>query len=275
MGKANIKNILRFVSIVLLATILRIIIQIIHGADPLAKVLTSSSLVQRLGEPAIAGPAILLTYFLLALIFVKIQKNLSGKKFQKGLLYGGLFGLLWFFGMIEGHIEMAAPLIAEIIFGLLETIPIITMSLLLAISFAEDSRDKINLLFKKYDFMLVSCIAFFYVAGRYFLYTIIGVNSTYSTNFIPISLWVISNGIIIGSMYYFLSHKITEQSYIKKALVFSFIVFGTDWLLFNLFAPLLFNISFFDIIWRPIVDIFFIFFGIMFYEIIIRKKSNL
>ena len=265
---------IKFVAIVFLATIIRALLQKVQGSDPLADVLEYSNLVKSIGEPAIAIPLIFLTYFLLALVFVKIQRNLFGTRIQKGLLYSSFFGVLWFYGMIEGHIEQNASLIKEIIFGLGEMIPIILMGILLAISFTEDSKNKINSLFKKYNLLLVLCIAIIYVLGRYLTYAVIGVESAYLRKMIPTFLWVSGNGILIGSMYYFLIHKNENQSFFKKAFIFSFLVFGTDWILFNLFAPLLFDISFFDIIWRPIIDILCVFSGILFYVKIFGKKQS-
>ena len=99
------KNRIKFIGIVFSAVILRIAIQIIHGEDPLSDVLAYSSLVKSIGIAPVAGTMILVSYFFLALIFVRIQKDIPGTKIQKGLLYGILFGILWFYGMIEGHIE--------------------------------------------------------------------------------------------------------------------------------------------------------------------------
>lgn len=266
------KHKLKFLAIIFLALIIRIILQMLIGEDPLAGVLPYSALVNELGVPAIAGPMIFLSYFLLAFVFVKIQKNLSGTKIQKGLLYGIIFGALWFFGMIEGHLEVDASLIKELVFGLLETMPIIIMSLLLGIIFAENSKETIGSLLKKYNFNLVGCITFFYILGRYFTYIVIGVKSVYLDKVISIFFWCVGNGIIIGSMYYFLGYRISDKNYIKKALFFCFIIFGTDWVLFNLFAPLLFNISILDILFRPFFDIIFVFLGVIVYKYVFSKN---
>jgi len=267
-----LKNRIKFIGIVFSAVILRIAIQIIHGEDPLSDVLAYSSLVKSIGISPVAGTMIFVAYFFLALIFVRIQKDIPGTKIQKGLLYGILFGILWFYGMIEGHIEQNVSLIKEIIFGLFETIPIITMSLLLGIFFADDSENQFTIILRN-DIIAIVYIAFFYVIGRYFTYIVVGVDSAYLGKKIPTLLWVSGNGVLIGSMYYFLRHGIKQYSIIKKALIFSFIVFGIDWILFNLFAPMLFDISFGDIVWRFVVDIFSVCLGIISFEKIFTGKK--
>lgn len=261
----------KFITIVLLAVTIRIVLQKIFGEDPLAAVLPYSALVNKISMPAVAGPMIFLAYFLLAFLFIKIQKSLPGTKVQKGLLYGIIFGVLWVNGMIEGNIELNASLSKEIIFGLLEMIPLITLSVLIGISFAENSKDTIGALLKKFNFSLVGGIALFYILGRYFTYMIIGVDSAYLSKTIPLFLWCAGNGIIIGSMYYFLGYKIAEQAYVKKAFFFSFIIFGTDWMIFQLFLPFVFKFSFFNVICRPVFDILFVFFGAVFYEFVANK----
>ena len=267
------KNKFRFIGIVFLAVILRIAIQIIHGEDPLSDVLAYSHLVKSIGISPVAGTLISVSYFFLALIFLNIQKEIPGTKIQKGLLYGILFGVLWFYGMIEGHIEQDVPLIKEVIFGLFETIPIITMGLLLGVFFADDSKDEFTKIIRS-DISVIAFISFFYIVGRHFTYLAVGVDSAYFRKTVPTSLWVFGNGVLIGSMYYFLRHGIQQYSIIKKALFFSFIVFGIDWILFNLFAPLLFDISFGDIIWRFAIDILSVCSGIIFFEKRNKSKSS-
>jgi hypothetical protein len=263
---------MKFIGIVLLAVILRIVIQIIHGEDPLSDVLAYSSLVESIGISPVAGTMILASYFFLALIFVRIQKGIPGTKIQKGLLYGILFGILWFYGMIEGNIEQNVPLIKEIIFGFFETIPIITMSVLLGLFFADDSENEFSIIFRN-SISTIVYIAFFYIIGRYFTYIVVGVESAYLEKILPTILWVSGNGVLIGSMYYFLRHGIKQYSIIKKALIFSFVVFGIDWILFNLFAPMLFGVAFGDIVWRFVIDIASVCFGIIFFEKIVTRKN--
>lgn len=267
------KNTVKFLSIVLCTTALRIVIQMFHGPDPLSDVLEYSRLVEAFGMPAIAGPMIFLSYFLMSLIFIGIQKDLPGTKISKGLVYGSLFSLLWFHGMVEGHVELDAGLIKEAVFGLCETLPILFLSVLTAVFFGSDNTgSRLN---TEELVRVVGAISVFFVIGRYFGYAVIGIHSVYLEKYVLSFLWAMGNGIIIGLMYWALHHGIQRFSPFIKAVLFSVVIFGTDWAMFNLFAPMLFSFSFGEIFLRVGVDICSVLSGIWFIELRLKNRSTI
>ncbi len=158
----------------------------------------------------------------------------------------------------------------EILYGLGDAFPFIIMGTLLGVFFGSSSTSKVNSNpFKKHIISILS-ITLIYVLGRYFSYTIIGARSSYIEKPIETFAWTLGNGLLISIIYYLMKDTLHQYQLVKRAIVFSFVIFGIDWFLYNLFIPLIYDISLQQIVQsyfgRSIPDILYICIGVFFLE---------
>lgn len=244
--------------IVLLSVTIRGIIGVFH-ADPLTDVVSPSILVSKIGFPPVAAGLILIAYLILSFVFFITQKSLPGNKIQKGIVFGIVFGCLWLYRMIEGTLEMKASLVKELLFGLTDFIPIFILSILLGRIIGDDSETKIKDLIKTENKISILFIVIFYSIGRIITYKCFNIGIAFDDNPVFTIFWVVGHGFLTGIMYLIL--KTDHKNIIQNAVCFSFVIFGLDWLIFNFFGIVLFDISY-STMFRPLIDIISIFCGI-------------
>ncbi len=203
-----------------------------------------------------------ITFGALAGIFVLIQDTLPGTKLHKGLLYGFLFGVLWFIGMFEPGIS---PLWLSFFSGLADGLPILLLGILLGVFTATDTGT--NLEQRAANPMLsIVIVALLYTIGRYFSYAILHIDSAYSTLPFATLFWTVGMGLWVGGMVQLLKQGVRGNSPLKRALMFGGIIYGTDWLLYHLFMILFFDISLADLVLRAGTDAIFVAVGVFILE---------
>lgn len=266
---SNIKIVLKILLVVIAAVAVRIICSIIFGGDPISKIEPFGSLVKTFGIIPIVSVMFFISYLHLAVVFSLIHKYLIGNKYIIGLIYGCLFGLIWFFGMIEVAIIKNTSIYNEIIFGISEAIPIIILGFLMSLIFSEDIKRKINKLSIKF-IQLISSISITYLIGRYIYYIFIGNETSYFQKPLQTFFWTLGNGLLISFLYIFFKNAIKNFNLFNKAILFGFLIFGIDWILFNLFVPVLFNVANFEIFrtffLRAVIDIIFISIAVIIFD---------
>lgn len=167
------------------------------------------------------------------------------------------FGLLWFFGMFEALFidETYKDLL---IIAITDAIPAFIIVFLIAqytqpISQAIKTSDITNNK-SKYEFVTILTILITFTIGRLIGYYILNMSSRISDMNVGIIIWTSVMGLLIGAGY------IMFREHIR--LRFVLILFGTNWLMFNLFVPLLLNEPFLDFIgYRGILDVVSVFTG--------------
>ena len=217
-------------------------------------------------ESGLFQPAVIVLFFItfwaLALVFVFIQDKLHGKKLLKGFRYGASFGVLWLIGMFEMSIAFGSPLKHEFFTGLLDCLSLILLGLLLGKFIAVDStrhgNEKSNL-----GLLSVFIIASLFVVERYFRYfTLTYYNPGYFSNHLTTFTFTLTLGLWIGLMYRLLRQESAKYSPLKRALLFGGIVFGIDWLFYNLFLLLFLKLPLVEILLVPAFDILSVIIGI-------------
>lgn len=204
------RNQWKILGIVVLCTLFDIIVHY-FGPDVLDTGLPKSVIV----KSGLLIPAAMLLFFItfgaLAGIFVQIQDTLPGTKIYKGLRYGLLFAGLWFIGMFEPGIS---PLWLSFFSGLADGFPILLLGILLGVLTATDYD--LNLEHRTTKPMLsIAVVALFYTLGRYFSYTIIHIDSAYSTLPFATFFWTLVMGLWVGVMYQLLRQGIKGNSPLK------------------------------------------------------------
>jgi hypothetical protein len=272
-----VKNVLKVLSITVIAVILRIACTAIFGGDPI-------SITEPFGNIAgILGiiPSVIILFFIsylhLTIIGFSLLKGTVSSNIKNGFLYGLLFGVLWLFGMFEAGIIKGIAQRKELIFGISEALPIIVLGLLIPLFSNRkqiSNTTKHNSYFEYIVIILIFTIS--YSCIRYLGYVFIGIESKYLEKLIETLLWTIGNGVIISTLYIFCRKELSLQKKHHAALYFGVLIFGIDWIIYNMFVPVFFNVSLFitlnSFLLRSILDILSIVFSIIITEKYILKK---
>ncbi|MFH1188259.1 MAG: hypothetical protein V1652_00235 [bacterium] len=216
-----------------------------------------------------AALSLLVTFFLLGIVFVYIQKDLLGAKISKGIRYGITFGGLWFIAMPGTSLLFHSPLKHELVSGMCDALSILLLGFLLGKFVATDTHTTHH---KKKSYLLpIVIIGFIYCVGRYAAYRLFGIELAYTDNLSSTLLWTGALGIWFGITYILLRQSVEKYMPIEKALMFGGSIVGIDWILFNLFAVLFIRISALLLITQAMVDIVLVILGIFVYERYLQK----
>jgi hypothetical protein len=255
------RNRWRIVGIVLVCTVFDIVVHY-FGPDALEIGLPKSTIVKN----GLLIPAVMLLFFItfgaLAVVFVLIEDALPGTGLHRGLLYGLSFGGLWFIGMFEPG---TSPLWLSLFSGLADGLPILLLGVLLGVFTATDTGSSLEQRAANPMLPIVT-VALLYTIGRYVAYTIIRIDSAYSTMPFATFFWTVGMGLWVGGMYQLLKQGLKGTSPLKRALMFGGAIYGTDWLLYHLFMILFFDVSVADLVLRAGTDAIFVAVGVFIFE---------
>ena len=263
----NKKRWLTLFLIVLAATIVRLMLQLLMpstGSTPLPP-----SAINKAGLIPIAFTLFgLITYGLLAIVFVLVQGGMPGKKTAKGLVFGLAFGLMWAVYLFEPLPFSAGASLADTLsYPLVDGMTIIVLGLLLGRFIGTDSRvvEKVD---TSSGAAALLAIPILFVVGRFLGYTIIQIYSYFTDRPLGTMLWVAVTGIWIGAMYMLLGPGIAIKSPLVKAALFGAVVLGIDLLMFNMFIPIVFETNVTDLLVRTAIDIISVIVGVFICETI-------
>jgi hypothetical protein len=241
------KRELQKIAIVALATILSLAL---HALAPSPVPLTPDRLSIVANALSFVGTVtlfFLVTYYLIATLFLKFEHKLSGRKLHRALLFGCLVGGIWWVGMIEGMFAFGTDFAEEFLMGLLDFIPIVALCLLLAIFMVQEKAQprghSINWGVALVEAGLFSIL---FVAGRTIRYLTIGAGYELE-ELAAVMLWTAVFAVMIALNYAFLKSTFQKGSVKQSALRFTFILFGLHYMLFVYFVPLIFSGLFFDL----------------------------
>lgn len=243
----------KFFIIILTSTVFTILLhQVRHdplmtlGTKPTSIIITSGYF-----APA-AFASLALAFCIMGLMFLAVQKTIHGTKLGKGALFGTALGGMYLVGMIEAYVVYPVPLFGEFYTGLVDGSGILLMGLLLGRYMAEDMpAGNIPARPASSAFLTIPVI---YVLMRYFSYTVLNIDSTYSTHPVATFLWTAGMGCWCGIMYLLVGRGPGQKNPLKQALVFGGLVFGINWLIFNLFVLLFIRVSALDLLCRSVFD---------------------
>lgn len=248
----QMKPAVRFLLIVLASTVFAIVLHQLHH-DPLMTLSTKArSVVITSGLfPPVAFGSLAATFAILGLVFLAIQNSLPGTRRYKGALFGIALGGMYVVGMIEAYVVYPVPLFGEIYTGVVDGAGILLMSLLLGRYMADDGPEAVGM---EYPVSALLIITACYVAVRYFSYTVLQIESTWATRPLATFLWTAGMGAWVGVMYVLVGRGISPARPARQALFFGGLVFGINWLLFNLFVLLFIQVPLLDLLYRGAFD---------------------
>lgn len=187
---------------------------------------------------------------------------------KRGIMYGLLFGGLWFLGFIELIVTYHSNYQRHILSGIRDLISLSIFGLMIGILFKNNSIKTV----KRHESLFVIIP----VAGFFALFHGIQYHLTFkeieqSANNIFIILWLLMIGAWIGIMYYYLAPS--SNKVVFKVCFFSLNVFGINWLLYTSFYNLFLDIPYNDILIRCTFDSFGVLIGVMIYELLRRTRN--
>ena len=212
-------------------------------------------------------------FSILSLICLYTEK-LSESKLTKGVKYGIAFGVMMFFAACETNTIYGTPLIDDIRVAAVDSTAFLIFGILAGKIFGTDSPDK-EQAWTKMNLFPVLTITLFYIIGRYFVYSILQIESGYTERSLLTFIWILFMGLSVGIMYILIG-KNENDTPIKKAMIYGVLIFGPIALFGNLFFPFEYQSSFAVmipdyIVGRSIVDMVFITLGVYLGESIIQK----
>ncbi len=263
-------QIIKFLLIVLASTIVAILLhQLQH--DPLMTLASKPrSVVVTSGLfPPLALASLVLAFGIMASVFLAIQKRLPGTKLHKGFRFGIALGGMYLVGMLEAYVVYPVALSGEIYTGLVDGSGILLMSLLLGRYLAVDTAEANSQSRPLFPAILI--ILVIYVVVRYLTYTQLQIESTYATRPVATFIWTAGMGGWIGILYILVGANLYPASPFKQALVFGGLIFGLNWLIFNLFVLLFIQIPLVDLLYRSGFDALAIVLGAYLSSFLSRK----
>lgn len=210
----------------------------------------------------------LLAFGVLATVFLLIEAKLPGKGWQKGIMYGLSFGIMYQIGMFEAVLTLHTKFLDELLMGLSDFLPILLLGILLGIFTAGNNTFRKN----KQSCLSVFITALFYLAGRYISYAILHISSAYRSEPVGTLLWTLCMGLWVGVIYWMLQSGSSGKSIILSALYFVLIIFGPNWLINQSF--MLTVIAFTpDIFLRVTYDLVYIVLGVVVSGQLLKKRN--
>ena len=255
------RNCWKFLLIILASTGFAVLLHQVHP-DPLMNLKTKPhSIVITSGWfPPVAFVSLTLSFCIMGLIFLWVQKTLPGTGLRKGVLFGLALSGLWIMGMIEAYVIFKVSLLGEIYTGVADSCGILVMSILLGKYLAKDNTGKEKQKSAKIPAILI--ILVMYLILRYCAYVALHIDSAYSTRPLATLLWTVGMGGWIGIMYRLVGGAIGPRHHLKQAVMFGGLVFGLNWLLYNLFALLFIVVPVSDLVSRSGFDTFAVILGV-------------
>jgi len=254
----NTNNMIKIFVIVIICSTLDILFHAIASqfSSSIPDGWNQSVIVQIIGFQATVIIWALIAFGTAAYLFFKFQKHIPGAALSRGLQYGTIIGLIWFWGNIENHAISGMALTHEIIMAICDGIPVVILGYLLSrIPAVRNVDNQIRkILISRNSVMIASAITITFVVFRYLAYMTGLISSGYDTRAAATLLWTIVMGVISGALYLSVQSSFQYDSPLKGAVKLG-MLFGGVWLSFSIMIPLAFAGLFKDIALRCAVDI--------------------
>ena len=271
------KNWWKILFLALIAIFINAVGHIIDGTKLPTNIDPLSIFSKTIGTRTVAIIFFIIFFSSMSVTFLIIEKWMHGSKIVKGLKFGISWGIIFFLGAIETYpVFGKTSIIADIRLGLVDLISIIVLGILLGKFFASDGQSSKTHIQNNSLTLLV--VTSFYIIGRYFAYSILKIESGFIERPVSTFIWTLATGISFGILYILTGRNISEKNLIKRSAFCGLTNVGTNWLIFNLFWPFVYQSSLLRfvefIVGRAIVDTIFIILGVYFSERLINKKAT-
>jgi hypothetical protein len=219
----------------------------------------------------------IVTFGVLAAVFVSIEGNLPGSRLSKGLRYGVAFGVLWLIGILGVSPAAGSPIAQELYTGMVDGSAVILLALLLGLFAGTDGPPRAARK-SRVRYGAVPVVAAFYTAsyfsGRWLLQFIPSATPIHAPNSLHALVIALGLGGWIGAMYVLLAQGSGGLAPFKQALWFGVVVFGIEWVLFAVFGFLFVEQSILVPLLGAGIDILFVVVAVWFFERLLSATSR-
>lgn len=275
------KNWWRILGLALIATFINAVGHMIDGIRLWTDIDPLSIYSKAIGMNTVVIIFFIVFFSSMSTTFISIEKWLNGSKLVKGLKFGISWGVIFFLGGIETNPVFGKSfIVSDFRLCFVDLISVVVLGILLGFFFASDdqngkTRIESNNSTLLNNGLILLVVTSFYVFGRYFAYSIPKIQSGFIERPISTLIWTLATGISFGALNILTGRNLGEKNLIKKSVFFGLTNVGTNWLIFNLFWPFVYQSSalrFMEFIFgRSIADTIFIILGVYFGE---RLKNH-
>lgn len=236
-----------------------------------------SALSQTIGM--IPTAMLVITAAYLVIVVVLLNTATSSSTLSRIVSSALAYGIFWFVAVLESVPALSKPLLPELLVGLADIVPVLLLGTLVSVWTAPGTHlhSSRSLPRRMANGVIVAAI---YIVGRYFLYTIIRVNSGYLSGPEATFWWTLAMGLAVGLMYTLLQEGIKGAAAWQRGLFFGVVIYGLIWALSNFFMPIMFNMSFINFdppilnyVWRVTIDVLFVSAGVWLAEWITMNEQ--
>ena len=234
----------------------------------LADYLPQSIIVQNGLLLPVAGTALLLTFIVIAAIFVLFQERLPGSKLGKGVWYGLLVSGAWLVAFVEPAAVLGTSLPTEAYNWLPDGLPLILMGVCLGLFAATDGASIIGKSIRQRVWPAL-IVAAGLLGGRYFAYSVLGINVPFYPQPGPVMAWTVALALWMGITYLILGQAAPSKPPFGRAVWFGGLVFGLDWLIGQLFFLAFYQLPVLNLVARATSDIVFVTLSVLIAEMVL------
>ena len=212
------------------------------------------ALVNRFGFAPVVMAWIAMAFVGMGLTFLFWARRMGGSGLAKGLRYGLAIGVMIQVAMFEGVGLLGTPVIAELVMGLADAVPIFLMILLLGWWLAPHSPPAAPAAVSAGLWALLP-FALIYGGGRLLAQLLGIIESGLDDGPVATILWSFAMGAVIGLAWMMLADLRRGFPGVGGALAFGLGVYGVNWALFMTFVPMVFPDALADTALRVGIDI--------------------
>ena len=172
--------------------------------------------------------------------------------------------------MFECSLLLHTKVVNEFLTGLGDFFPILLMGILLGIFAAHSDTTQE----KRTHGLSILIVAFFYLAGRYFSYAFLHINSAYRSEPLGTFAWTLCMGLWVGAIYWMLQPGVKGKSVLSRSLYFILVIYGPNWIMNHLFMLTVYEVSA-DLIVRVIADLVFAALGVFVSGEVLKEKQHM
>lgn len=241
-----------------------------------------SLLVKTFGFPVVASSYFIILYLHICIVvrYFGARSSLEPKKI--GLRFGAAFALIYFMGMQEVVVE-GSPfsswgadfVMYQLFMGLGDAVPALLLCAIIAVFILEKKQgeNKQPLRRMKHNVLIIGAIAAAFFTSRMLGYMIGYIGSDMKRYPIPVMLWTIIFGLVLGISYILLRPIYDHETSVSDWNI-TVMTLGINWIIFNSFIGMILAGTMIQMLIRSGVDVAAVYLVTLFLEKRVRVNKE-
>jgi hypothetical protein len=266
-----IKIIIVFMTTIIAFFILKKIFVDVGGMPESFKKVYSESIFSNRG---IITPVLFIIFitilFHLLINYIKLNYNIPVSNKTRGLVFGGIYGILWFLGFLELSVVYNSNIYRHLLSAIRDMLTLLVFGAAAGLMFTKKTN-KYSI--DRKTFLAIPFVGVFFLIMHWAQYgiTFHELNQTIDNGWQILYLFCL--GSWIGFMYLFLRQS--DKNSLWNIFFFAFNLIGVNWILYTSFYLVFLNLPIFDLIIRCLFDLIGITVGVVFVEVLMIRKKHL